>query len=111
LESQSSISVPDPTVPSAFELVYATRTTGRIEGVGLRYAASGRELTVAKFDYTLDIDSEERDTTVDGRPATIDFGPTTSLSWNCDGYGYTVRGTGVETDRLTEVARSVGCRA
>ncbi|MGB9955228.1 LolA family protein [Haloferax prahovense] len=111
LEARSSISVPDPTVPSAFELVYATRTTGRIDGVGLRYAAGGRELTVAKFNYTLDIDGDERDTMVAGRPATIDYGPTTSVSWNCDGYGYTVRGTGVETDRLVEVGHSVGCPA
>ena len=111
LEARSSISVPEPTVPPAYELVYATRTTGRIDGVGLRYAAGGRELTMAKFNYTLDIDGDERDATVGGRPATIDYGPTTSLSWNCDGYGYTVRGTGVETDRLVEVGRSVGCPA
>lgn len=110
LEARSSMAVPEPTVPPGFELVYATRTTGRIEGVGLRYAADGRELTVAKFDYTLDVDPEERDATVDGRPATLDYGPTTSLAWNCDGYGYTVRGTGVGTDRLIEVGRSVGCR-
>ncbi|GGC63935.1 LolA family protein [Haloferax sulfurifontis] len=111
LEARSSISVPEPTVPPAYELVYATRTTGRIDGVGLRYAAGGRELTMAKFNYTLDIDADERDATVGGQPATIDYGPTTSVSWNCDGYGHTVRGTGVETDRLVEVGRSVGCSA
>lgn len=111
LEARSSIRVPDPTVPPAFELVYTTRTTGRIAGVGLRYAADGRELTVAKFNYTLDIDPDERDATFDGQPATLTHGPTASLSWNCNGYGYTVRGTGVETDRLIEVGRSVGCPA
>ena len=111
LEARSSISVPDPTVPPAFELVYATRTSGRIDGVGLRYAAEGRELTVAKFNFTLGIDSDERDMTIDGRPASLDHGPTNSLSWDCNGYGYTVRGTGVETDRMIEVARSVGCHA
>jgi hypothetical protein len=41
----------------------------------------------------------------------MDYGPTVSLSWNCNGYGYTVRGTEVGTDRLIEVGRSVGCRA
>ncbi|MFC6823665.1 LolA family protein [Halopelagius fulvigenes] len=111
LEAQSSLSVPDPTVPPAFELVYATRTTGRIDGVGLRYASEGRELTVAKFNYTLDIDPDEHEVTLDGRPATLDYGSSTSLSWNCNGYGYTVRGNGVETDRLIEVGRSVGCPA
>ncbi|SFR57188.1 Outer membrane lipoprotein-sorting protein [Halogeometricum rufum] len=111
LVARSSLSVPAPTVPPSFELVYATRTTGRIDGVGLRYADGGRELTVATFNYALDIDPDERDVSVGGQPATIDDGPTTSLSWNCEGYGYTVRGTGVETDRLIEVGRSVGCPA
>jgi outer membrane lipoprotein-sorting protein len=111
LEARSSISMPDPTVPPAFELVYATRTTGRIDGVGLRYTAAGRELTVAKFNYTLDIDRDEHDLTLDGQPATFVYGPTKSLSWNCNGYGYTVRGTGVETDRLIHVGRTVGCPA
>ncbi len=111
LKAQSSISVPNPTVPPAFELVYATQTTGRINGVGLRYAADGRELTVAKFNYTLDIGSDKQDLTLDGQPATLDYGPTDSLSWDCNGYGYTVRGTGVKIDRLIEVGRSVGCSA
>ncbi|MBX0296152.1 LolA family protein [Haloarcula nitratireducens] len=111
LEVRSSLSVPKPTVPPAFELAYATRTTGRIDGVGLRYVADGRELTVAKFNYTLDVSPGERDVTVGGQPAVFDRGPTTSIAWDCDGYGYTVRGKGVATDRLTEVARSVGCRA
>ncbi|WP_435157977.1 LolA family protein [Haladaptatus sp. DFWS20] len=111
LKAQSSISVPDPTVPPAFELLYATRTTGRIDGVGLRYNADGRELSVAKFNYTLDIDSDEQDLKLDGQPATLDYGPTNSLSWNCNGYGHTVRGTGVKIDRLIEVGRSVGCSA
>ncbi|WP_135305107.1 LolA family protein [Haloarcula amylovorans] len=111
LEVRSSLSVPDPAVPPGFELVYATRTTGRIDGVGLRYVADGRELTVAKYNYTLDVSPGERDVTIDGQPAVFDRGPTTSLSWDCNGYGYTVRGNGVEADRLTEVARSVGCRA
>lgn len=109
LASRSSMTVPDPTVPPAFELVYATRTTGRINGVGLRYVAGGRELTVAKFDYTVDIDPDERDVTLDGQPATFDYGPTLSLSWNCENRGYTVRGTGVQTKRLIEIGRSVGC--
>lgn len=111
LEARSSLSVPDPTVPPAFELVYATQTTGRIDGVGLRYAADGRELTVAKFTRTIGIDPGQRDVTIDGQPATFDYGPTTSLSWDCNGYGYSVRGTDVETDRLVEIGRSVGCHS
>jgi hypothetical protein len=111
LKANSSISVLDPTLPPAFELVYTTRTTGRIDGVGLRYAASGRELTVAKFNFTLDIDPDERDVTLHGGPATLDYGPTISLTWNCNGYGYTVRGTGVDVDHIIEVGRSVTCPA
>lgn len=111
LRAASSMTVPEPTVPATFELSYATQTTGRIEGVGLEYTDGARELSVAKFNYTLDIDAEERDVTIDGQPATFDDGPTVSLSWNCNGYGYTVRGTGVERSQLLETARSVGCPA
>jgi len=109
LKTESSIAVPDPTVPSPFRVTYATRTTGRVHGVGLRYATEGRQLTIAKYNFTYAPDPDERDLTIGGRPATLDRGPTTSLSWTCDQYRYTVRGTGVETDQLITVARSVGC--
>ncbi|AFK21346.1 outer membrane lipoprotein carrier protein LolA (plasmid) [Haloferax mediterranei ATCC 33500] len=111
LAAQTSITVPNPSIPSEFELTYATQTTGRVQSVGLRYATEGRLLTISKYNMTYAIDSEERDLTVDGRPATLDYGPTTSLSWTCDQYRYTVRGTGVSTEQLVEVGRSVGCSA
>mgnify|MGYP000123806449 CR=1 FL=1 len=111
LSARSSIAVPEPSVPSEFTLTYATRTTGRVEGVGLRYATEGRRLTVAKYNFTYAPDGDERDLTVDGQPATLDRGPTTSLSWACDRYRYTVRGTGVETEQLIAVSRSIGCPA
>ncbi|RLM84230.1 outer membrane lipoprotein carrier protein LolA [Halobellus sp. Atlit-38R] len=109
LKAESSIAVPDPTVPSPFRVTYTTRTTGRVHGVGLRYATEGSQLTIAKYNFTYAPDPGERDLTIGGRPATLDRGPTTSLSWTCDQYRYTVRGTGVETDQLITVARSVGC--
>ncbi|SEF73885.1 LolA family protein [Halobellus limi] len=109
LSARSSIAVPDPSVPSEFSLTYATRTTGRVRGVGLRYATDGSRLTVAKYNFTYALDEDERDLTIGGRPATLDRGPTTSLSWACGRYRYTVRGTGVETDRLVAVGRSIGC--
>ncbi|WP_396613564.1 outer membrane lipoprotein carrier protein LolA (plasmid) [Haloferax sp. S1W] len=111
LRTDSSTSVPRPSVPSAFEFAYATQTTGRIHGVGLRYVDEERELTVAKFNYSVTIDEDEKHVTVAGRPATLELGPTTSVSWNCNDYAYTVRGTGVSRDQLVEVARSVGCPA
>ncbi|ELZ80258.1 hypothetical protein C453_19310 [Haloferax elongans ATCC BAA-1513] len=109
LRAQSSVSIPNPSLPAEFELTYATRTTGRIQSVGLRYATEGRRITIAKYNMTYAIDSEDQDLTIDGRPATFDRGPTTSLSWNCDQYRYTVRGTGVSTDELVAVGQSVGC--
>lgn len=111
LSGRSSIAVPRPTIPSEFTLTYATRTTGRVNGVGLRYATDGSRLTVAKYNFTYAPDEGERDLTIDGRPATLDSGPTTSLSWACDRYRYTVRGTGVGTDQLIAVGRSIGCQA
>ncbi|WP_435182853.1 LolA family protein [Halobellus sp. EA9] len=109
LSARSSIAVPEPSVPADFSLTYATRTTGRVRGVGLRYAADGRQLTAAKYNFTYAPDEGETDLVVDGRPATLDRGPTTSLSWSCEQYRYTVRGTGVETERLIAVSRSIGC--
>ncbi|ELZ98007.1 hypothetical protein C440_02128 [Haloferax mucosum ATCC BAA-1512] len=111
LASQTSITVPRPTLPPEFELTYATRTTGRISSVGLRYATAGKQLTLSKYNRTYATDPEDRDLTINDRPATLDYGPTTSLSWTCEDYRYTVRGTGVETERLVEVGRSLGCSA
>lgn len=111
LSEATSITIPQPSIPPEFSLTYATRTTGRVQGVGLRYTADGRRLTVAKYNFTYALDESERDLVVDGRPATLDRGPTPSLSWSCAQYRYTVRGTGVEIDRLVEIGRSIGCSA
>jgi len=108
LRSATAIVVPDPDIPPSYELTYATHTDGRIRGVGLRYANRTSALTVSKYNFTYAAGGDAT-ITVDGRPATLSVGPTTSLSWNCDTYRYTVRGTGVSTDQLVTVAQSVGC--
>ncbi|MFB6250499.1 MAG: outer membrane lipoprotein carrier protein LolA [Halobellus sp.] len=111
LTEQTTVTVPQPSVPPAFSLTYATRTTGRVQGVGLRYTADGRRLTAAKYNFTYALDEGEADLSIDGQPATLDRGPTTSLSWSCEQYRYTVRGTGVEIDQLVDTGRSIGCPA
>jgi outer membrane lipoprotein-sorting protein len=108
LRADAEMSVPDPEVPPSLALTYASETTGRIRGVGLRYVNETARLTVAKYNRTVETDGD-RQVTVAGRPAQLSLGSPLSLSWNCETYRFTVRGEGVSTDRLVAVGRSVGC--
>jgi hypothetical protein len=109
LSQATSLRVPDPELPPSYELTYATRTTGGISGVGLRYVNRTSEVTVSKYNFTYQLDEPDDRTRVDGKPATISYGGTTAISWNCDSYRYTVRGNGLRTAQLVSIARSVGC--
>ena len=109
LRSDASVTVPTPEVPASYELTYATRTEGRVHGVGLRYVNRTSRITVSMYNFTYQPGDRDERLSIDGRAATLSNGPTSSLSWNCDSYRYTVRGTGVTTHRLVTVAESVGC--
>ena len=111
LAANTSVRVPDPELPPSYERTYATRTTGGVNGVGLRYVNRTGEITVSMYNYTYEPTDPDERRRVDGRSATVSRGPTTSVSWNCDSYRYTVRGRGVSVDQLVTVARSVGCPA
>lgn len=106
LRAAANMTVPEPDIPPSYELTYATHTTGQIRGVDLQFVNRTSRITVSKYNFTY---PEEGSRTVAGRPATLSEGPTTSLSWSCDVYRYTVRGAGVTTDQLVSVAESVGC--
>lgn len=110
LRANASMAVPAPDVPPSYELAYATRTEGRIRGVDLRYVNRTGRLTVSKYNFTYRAADPDERRRIDGRPATLTRGATTSVSWNCDTYRYTVRGNGVPEEQLLAVARSVGCR-
>lgn len=112
LEDDTDVRVPAVDLPPSFELAYATQTRGRIHGVGLQYVNRTSRLTVAKYNRTYVPESEtvER-VTVDGRTAYLSRGLTSSLSWNCGEYRYTIRGQGVSADRLVAIGQSVGCPA
>ena len=109
LSANTSLRVPDPELPPSYELTYATRTTGGTAGVGLRYVNRTGAVTVSKYNFTYRPDEPDERTRVDGRPATISYGQATYVSWNCDSYRYTVQGSGLRTDQLVDIARSVGC--
>lgn len=111
LAANTSLRVPDPELPPSYEQTYATRTTGGVNGVGLRYVNRTSEITVSMYNYTYEPTDPDERRQVDGRSATVSRGPTSSVSWNCDRYRYTVRGSGVSVDQLVTVARSVGCSA
>jgi outer membrane lipoprotein-sorting protein len=111
LEAEAEMQVPEPDIPPGYELTYATQTRGQIRGVGLRYANRTSLLTVAKYNYTYSPSDGGEQVTIDGRQAQLTRGPTSSLSWSCESYRYTVRGEGVSADRLITVGQSVGCPA
>lgn len=109
LRGATDVSVPDPDVPPTMALTYATRTTGDVSGVGLRYANDTSLVTLAKYDFTFAAEPGDERVTVDGHTAELTRGATVTLSWNCESYRYTVRGRGVSTGTVVDVARSVGC--
>jgi outer membrane lipoprotein-sorting protein len=109
LRAAVDVSVPRPDVPASFRLTAATETDGEIRGVGLRYANDTATVTVAKYNRTFPPRGTKVVTVAD-RDAGVRVGPTTSVSWNCDDYRYTVRGTGVSVDTLVAIAQSVGCQ-
>jgi len=109
LREAADVPVPDPSVPPTYELSYATRTDGRVQGVGLRYANRTSVVTVAKYSFTYSDEDGDGSVTVDGRPATLTTGHRVSLSWSCENYRYTVRGTGISADAVVAVGESVGC--
>ncbi|WP_232701108.1 LolA family protein [Halobacterium wangiae] len=109
LRADAAIGVPTPELPPSFGLTYASRTSGQIRGVGLAYANATARVTVATYDRTLPVRDGDQQVTVGDRTAEVSVGPTTSVSWNCDEYRYTVRGEGVPVALLVDVARSVQC--
>jgi outer membrane lipoprotein-sorting protein len=111
LREDARLSVPTPTVPESFTLVRATRTTGRIDSIGLRYANSSRVLTVAKLSPSIEPRTDGENLTVAGRQATYrNLGPKQVITWSCDGVQYKVGGRNVPQPQLVDVARSVGCK-
>ncbi|KAA9408279.1 outer membrane lipoprotein carrier protein LolA [Haloarcula hispanica] len=109
LEADTEIQVPEPDIPPGYELTYATQTRGRIHSVGLRYMNRTSLITVGKYDRPANRDSASGAVTIDGQPAQVSYGLTTSVSWSCERYRYTVRGEGVSADRLVTVGQSIGC--
>ena len=109
LEADTEVQVPEPDIPPGYELTYATQTRGQIHSVGLRYMNRTSRITVGKYDRPADRDSTDGAVTIDGQPAQVSYGLTTSVSWSCERYRYTVRGEGVSADRLVTVGQSIGC--
>ncbi len=108
LREVTDVSVPSPDVPPSFRLTYASETTGDVHGVGLRYVNETARVTLAKYDRTFPASGDET-VAIGDHEGAVTYGPTTSVSWNCGEYRYTVRGQGVPASLLVEFARSVGC--
>lgn len=112
LRAVANVSVPRPAVPESFALASATRTTGRIDSLGLRYVNATSVVSVAKLDTVVEPTTEGERVTVAGRAATYrDLGPDQTVVWSCDGSQYKISGRGLPNPKetLVEVATSVGC--
>ncbi|MCG1002294.1 MULTISPECIES: outer membrane lipoprotein carrier protein LolA [Halobacterium] len=108
LREATNVSVPTPELPASFRPTYTSETTGEVHGVGLRYVNETARITVSKYNRTFPADGD-RTVSVGDHDAAVTYGATTSVSWNCETYRYTVRGQGASTSVLVEVARSVAC--
>lgn len=112
LRAAANMSVPRPAVPESFALADATRTTGRVDSLGLRYVNATGVVSVAKLDTVVEPTTEGERLTVAGREATYrDLGPEQTVVWSCDGRQYKISGRGLPNPRATlvDVAASVGC--
>jgi outer membrane lipoprotein-sorting protein len=113
LEADTDIRVPEPDIPPGYELTYATQTRGQINSVGLRYVNRTSLITIAKYDRLADEPAQNGSeaVTIDGHPAQVSRDLTTSVSWNCEHYRYTIRGEGVSAEQLIAIGQSIGCPA
>jgi outer membrane lipoprotein-sorting protein len=110
LRRASNMTIPEPTLPESYVLEKATRTTGRIGSIGLRYVNATSVVTVTKLDTVIPPTSEGEPVIVDGQIATYRvIGAEHSLVWDCGGGLYKVRGRGLPRSTLVEIADSVGC--
>jgi outer membrane lipoprotein-sorting protein len=111
LRAAANVSVPEPRVPEHFALARATRTSGRVTSVGLRYVNATGVLEVATLEPAYRTSSEGQRVTVAGQNATYrNLGPEQTVVWTCDGTQYKVSGQGLSRSFLLEMAGSVGCR-
>ncbi len=110
LRDEATLSVPAPMVPESFTLARATRTTGRIDSIGLRYVNSSSVVTVAKLSPSIEPRTDGEILTVAGQRATYrNLGPKQAITWSCNGVQYKVGGRNLPRDQLVDVAHSVGC--
>lgn len=110
LRRASNMTVPEPTLPESYVLEKATRTTGRIGSLGLRYVNATSVVTVTKLDTVIPPTSEGEPVVVAGQKATYRvIGAEQSLVWDCGGRLYKVRGRGLARSALVDIADSVGC--
>jgi len=112
LRAASSVPVPNPSLPDSFGLAGATRTVGNgIRSIGLRYTNATAQVMVSKSNLTwYEPVTEGTPVAVGGQEATLrNLGTELRVSWTCGGSRYSVAGTGVSSDLLVEIARSIGC--
>lgn len=88
--------------------------TGTVRSVSLQYSNETSQLVVSKAEVTNATNESAKDSgesvSIDGTEGTYQrFGQSGLVSWTCDGYRYSVTGTGLSRGMLVEVAESIRC--
>lgn len=109
--SAVEFTVPEPTIPSGYELEGAmVQTVDDDQGVMLTYTRGGQTITIHVSERTLRGDADRIVDSnvggVDGTLLTVDG--RTSLAWDCGDLSYRVSGL-PEVNALTSIADSIGC--
>ncbi len=111
LTATVGMTVPDPTVPTGYELVSASRIVGpEFTAVELGYRQGTSTLVVTKTTELSAVDiSEGQQVSVGEVTGIYRSGGTEALvAWQCEGALYVVSGS-VQQSTLLDVARSIAC--
>lgn len=114
-QRNTELPVPDADIPASFEFDAAQEISGNFSSLSMQYSNETATLSVSVTDSSLNISNATNITsgqrlTVDGRGLRYQrVGIRRSVSWECDGYRYSVSGTAVGKDTLVDIVTSVEC--
>lgn len=110
LARNATAAVPDPSVPSDYEFDQGARTVGEQSSLTLQYTNGTGSLSITVSNATDAAPTEGTRVEVGSATGRLQtFGATRLLGWRCDGRSYTVIGSNVGNETVTDVARSIGC--
>jgi outer membrane lipoprotein-sorting protein len=102
------MSVPDPEVPEDFTFQQGSVVEYNHTTLSLTYENESARLSVSKLSGDRSLDGGENVTVGDHDGHLRSYGETTMVTWNCDGWTYSVGGS-IDRAELLDIARSIEC--